>query len=141
MAAGFDFLLKRGDGASPEVFTTVGALRTKALTIDGNPVDATTDDDADGNNVVWRVFEGGVHGFEITASGVAKTTNKTTVQAVYNDFATNAVTNYQVVVPIFGTWSLPVVIGSMTINGAYDDIVNFDITIQANGAPTFVAET
>jgi predicted secreted protein len=140
MAAGFDFLLKRGDGGGPEVFTVVGALRAKTLTADGGQIDVTTDDDKDANGVLWSVFETGVHSFELTASGVAKLTAKTDLQAMYDDFATGAVANYQVVVPFLGTWEVALVVTNMTIPAQHDQEITFDTTLVANGAPVFTPE-
>jgi predicted secreted protein len=140
MPAGFNFLLKRGDGGGPEVFTTIGALRAKTLNADGGQIDVTTDDDRDVNDVLWSVFETGVHGFEITASGVAKAAAKADLQAMYNDFATGNVANYQVVVPFLGTWTVPLVVTSMSIPAQHDDAITFDTTLVANGAPVFVPE-
>jgi len=37
-------LLKRGDGGSPETFTTLAGIRAKGLSINNNPIDVTTDD-------------------------------------------------------------------------------------------------
>jgi len=134
-------LIKRGDGASPEVFTTVGALRNATLTFNGNPIDVTTADDVDGNNEIWRSQITGVKDFSVSGDGVGKAIEP--VQSVYEDFAgVNAVVrNYQVVVPYVGTWTLPMVVTNMTFEGPYDGAVTFSVELQSAGAPTFVAET
>jgi predicted secreted protein len=42
---GKDLLLQMGNGASPEVFTTIGAMKSNSLTINNEKVDVTTKDD------------------------------------------------------------------------------------------------
>jgi len=43
---GKDILLKIGDAASPEVFASIGGLRTKGLSFNGEAVDITNSDSA-----------------------------------------------------------------------------------------------
>ncbi|MEO1602254.1 MAG: phage tail tube protein [Pseudomonadota bacterium] len=136
---GTEVLIKRGNGADPEVFTTVGAIRNATITINGNPIDVTTADDVDGNNEIWRTSITGVKDFSISGDGVAKALLP--VQTVYNDFATGAITNYEVVAKWFGTWTVAMIVTNMTIEGPYDGAETFSIELQAAGAPTFVAET
>ena len=47
---GKDVLLKIGDGASPETYTTVAGLRARTLSLNAKSVDAT-DSDSSGR---WR---------------------------------------------------------------------------------------
>jgi len=62
------FLLKEGDGASPESFTTIAGLRPTSFTVNGEMVDITNKDSAG-----WRELlpEGGITSITISASGVA----------------------------------------------------------------------
>lgn len=136
---GSSLLVKRGDGASPEVFTTVGALRNATLTINGNPIDVTTADDLDGNNEIWRAMITGVKDFQISGDGVAKAIEP--AQSVYEDFAAGTLRNFQVIVPYIGTWELPMVVTNMTFEGPYDGAATFSLELQSAGAPTFTAET
>ena len=132
-------LIKRGDGADPEVFTSVGALRNGNVTFDGNPIDVTTSDDVDGSNEIWSAFITGVKGMSISGDGVGKAIEP--VQSVYEDFASGAITNYEIVVPHVGTWTVAMVVTNMTFDGPFDGAVTFNLSMQAAGAPTFVAET
>jgi TP901-1 family phage major tail protein len=136
---GSELLLKRGDGAGTEVFTTVGTLRTKSLTFNGNPIDVTTDADVDGNGEVWQTFITGVKTIAINGSGIAKAIEP--AQSVYEDFAEGNIVNYQAIVPYIGTWTAPFIVTSMDFNGNHDGTVDFTLSMQAAGAPTFVAET
>jgi len=60
-------LLGLGDGASPEVFSNVAGLRSKTITINNEPVDITTSDDAP-----WRALldNTGLRSVSLSASGV-----------------------------------------------------------------------
>lgn len=68
------FLLKEGDGTSPETFVTVAGLRPTAYTIDGESVDTS---DKDGNG--WRdlLDGGGITSMSITASGIFEDSEST----------------------------------------------------------------
>jgi TP901-1 family phage major tail protein len=135
---GSNLLIKRGDGASPEVFTAVGALRNATLSINGNPIDVTTSDDVDGNNEIWLSRITGVKDLSVSGDGVAKALEP--VQSVYEDFALGTITNYQVVVPFVGTFTVAMIVGSMTFEGPYDGAATFSLELSSAAAPTFVAE-
>jgi len=137
---GSELLVKRGDGASPEVFTTVGALRTKSLTLNGNAINTTTADDVDGNDEIWNTYITGPKDFAVSGSAIIKLANKTQTQAIYNAFATGTIENYQIVVPYLGTFTVATIIDDFSFEAAYDDVVQFNLSIRANQAPTFVAE-
>lgn len=137
---GSTLLLQRGDGGTPtESFTTVGALQNATVNLNGNPIDVTTSDDVDVNNEIWRANITGVKDLSISGNGVAKALEP--IQSVYNDFATGAIRNYQVVVPFVGTYTVAFVITAMTFEGPYDGAATFSIELTSAGAPTFVAQT
>lgn len=134
---GNELVIKRWDGAT---FVTVGALRTKSLTLNGNSIDVTTDDDVDGNNQIWRTRISGVKDFSVEGEGIAKLANKALVQAVYNDFALGTVTDYQVVVPYLGTFECGMIVSNMSNSASYDDVITFSLAIEAAEAPTHTPE-
>lgn len=137
---GSKLLIKRGDGATPtEAFTTVGALQNASLSINGNPIEVTTSDDVDVNDEIWRSYITGPKDLSVSGNGIGKDLEP--IQSVYNDFATGAITNYEIVVPNLGTFTLPIIVGNMEFTGQFDNAQGFSITLQSAGAPTFVAET
>ena len=136
---GSKLLIKRGDGQPSETFTTVGALQNATLTINGSPIEVTTADDLDGNDEIWRTFITGPKDLSISGDGIAKAFQP--VQSVYNDFATGAIRNYQIVVPNVGTWEVAMIVGSMEFSGPYDGVTGFILSLQSASAPSFVAET
>lgn len=136
---GSTLLVKRGDAASPEVFTTFASIRNATLTINGQPINVTTGDDVDGNNEIWNTYITGPKDLSVSGEGIAKSLGQP--QSVYQDFAAGTITNYQIVVPYIGTFTLAMIVGNMEFTGQYDDAVTFNLTLQGNEAPTFVAES
>lgn len=63
------FLIKVGDGGSPQTFTTIGGIQTKSLTINNEGVDITDDDGAP-----WRkmLSDAGLRSVSISGSGIHK---------------------------------------------------------------------
>lgn len=137
---GSKLLIKRGAGdGPPETFTTVGALQSSTLNINGDPIEVTTADDIDVNEEIWRTFITGPKTLSVSGNGIGKDLQP--IQSVYNDFATGGIVNYEIVVPNLGAFTLPMIVGSMTFEGPYDGVSGFTIDLQSAGAPTFVAET
>lgn len=63
---GKDFLIKMGDGAASETFTTIGGFRTNSLKINQGEIDVT---DKDGTR--WRrLIAGGIRSIDISGAGV-----------------------------------------------------------------------
>ncbi len=135
---GSDLTIKRGNAASPEVFTQVGAIQTSTLTINGNPIDVTTADDVAAGEI-WRTNITGVKDFSVSANGITK--SFLPMQTIYAAFANGTVENYEIAVPNIGTWTVAMIVGDMDFPGPYDGAAEFSFTLVANGAPTFVAET
>lgn len=62
---GKDLLILMGNGASPEVFTKIGSMKSTNMTINNEQVDVTTKDD-----MAWRaLLECGVRSMSCSASG------------------------------------------------------------------------
>lgn len=128
-------LLKRGDGASPEVFTTIAGLTTKGIAGANGTLDVTTDDD-DGEK---RLLAGKYGlGYTISASGIAK--DDATFDAIRTAFIAGTVSNYQVVVPgstANGTWLGSFAITAFEETGETDGALSFNITLESAGDVTF----
>ena len=135
-------LIKRGNGdGPPETFTTVGALQNATVTFNGNPIDVTTANDVDAQNEIFQSYITGVKSMTVSGNGFNDALEP--VQSVYEDWAAinSSIQNYQVVVPFVGTWTVPMIVGEISFEGPYDNAVSFNISLQASGPPTFVAET
>ena len=138
---GSGLLIKRGDGATPtEVFTTVGGMRTPSVTMNGNPVDVTSADDVDVDGTFWRTMMNSAKTFQVSGELIVKTQHQTQLQGVEEDFRTDQVTNYQIIIPVLGTYVVPALVTNFTVNASYDNVISANVTLDVTGAPAFTAE-
>ena len=132
---GKDLLIKIGDGADPEVFTTVAGLRATTLAFNATNVDVTNSDSAD----MWRelLAGGGVKSATITGSGVFK--DAASDAALRGAFFDQALNNWQIVIPSFGTVTGPFKIASLQYDGPYDGELKLALSMASAGALTFTS--
>lgn len=129
---GKDLLIKIGDGGAPESFSTVAGLRASTLAFNAQTVDVTNSDSAE----MWReLLAAGVKSATVTGSGVFKdAASDALIRAAFFD---QALANWQVVVPSFGTVSGPFKIASLQYDGPYDGEVRIAMTLASAGVLTF----
>jgi len=133
---GKDLLIKIGDGGSPESFTTVAGLRATALAFNAQSVDVTNADSAN----QWRELldGGGVASAQISGSGVFK--DASSDAALRTSFFAQALKNYQIVIPSFGTVSGPFKLTALQYDGPFDGELKLSLTLASAGALTFTAD-
>ena len=125
-------LMKIGNGASPEVFTTIGGMRSNTLTMNDEMVDITTKD-SDGARTI--LAQGGVNSITIAGSGVfTDLASETTLKTSFN---LAALINYQFLVPNFGTFTGAFMLTSLEYAGEYNGEVTYSFTFESSGATTF----
>ena len=130
---GKDFLIKIGDGADPESFTTVAGLRASTLSFNAQTVDVTNNDSAG----MWReLLNGsGVNSASISGSGVFK--DAASDASMRTAFFNQANTDFQIVIPSFGTVAGPFKITALAYDGPYDGELKVSMTLASAGALTF----
>ena len=129
---GAALLVKLGNGASPEVFTTVAGLRSTSITMNDEPVDVTT---KDSSGVRALLAQGGVQSYTISGSGVfLDAAGDDTLRQKYGA-ATFA--NFRLIVPDFGTFTGPFMVASLEYAGEYNGEVTYSLTLESAGAVTF----
>ena len=143
---GSALLIKIGDGASPESFTTVGGLRSNSISLNDEAVDVTTMDSSGHRELLAG---GGVNSISVSGSGVftdaaSETTLKTAYFAQQNtsdgsSAQTAAFKNFQVIVPDFGTFTGSFMIASLEYAGEYNGEVTYSVTLESAGYITFAA--
>lgn len=128
---GRDLLLKINNGAG---FATVAGLRSKRLSFNAQIVDAT-DADSAGR---WRELLGGagVQRAAISGSGIFK--DQASDALVRSVFFAGTISDWQIVIPDFGTVSGPFQVAALDYSGAHDGEVLFEIALESAGALTFV---
>ena len=131
---GRDMLLKIGDAASPEVFTTIGGIRTNGLTINNNPIDDTCMDSA---GVQSMVADAGIQTMQISVDGLFKDgASEETLRAAA--YARTAHT-FQLLFPNGDDLEATFVIQDYSTTGAHDDLQTASFTLVKSGAHTYTS--
>lgn len=128
---GIDVLIKKGDGATSETFTTIGGLRDSTLTISNSPPDGTNKDSGGVTELV-----SGKTNLSITVSGAGVFTDNAQVAAVRTDMLAGSAGNYQFVVPGTsngGTYEGSFVITEFEEAGTFDDVTTYSVTFASAG--------
>ena len=143
---GSALLLKIGDGASPEVFTTVGGLRSTSITMNDEAVDITTKDSLGHRGLLAG---GGVNSVSVSGSGVfTDAASETSLKSAYfaqqnssdgSSAQTAAFNNYQIIIPDFGTMTGSFMIASLEYAGEYNGEVTYSVTLESAAYVTFAA--
>jgi len=131
---GKDLLIKIGDGAEPETFTSVAGLRATTLAFNATSIDITNADSAD----MWReLLDGGIKSAALSGSGVFK--DAASDAALRAAFFDQALRHYQIVIPSFGTVSGPFKLTALHYEGPYDGEVKISLSLASAGALAFTA--
>tara|TARA_Y100001937_G_C7119468_1_gene331867 strand:+ start:1140 stop:1553 length:414 start_codon:yes stop_codon:yes gene_type:complete len=129
---GSALLMKIGDGASPEVFTTIGGMRSTSLTMNDEMVDITTKDSSGARTIL---AQGGVNSITVSGSGVfTDLPSETTLKQKFN---VSALTNYQFLVPDFGTFTGSFMLTTLEYGGEFNGEVTYSFTFESSGTITF----
>lgn len=143
VASGTKLLIKLGDGASPEVFGEPCGLTTKNVTFSKTVNDLDLPDCADPDAISWVAREAQNRSMEISGDGVLDTT----VLATWQDwFDSNDATNCQVAVNVAtgvggGHWAGAFHLTSLGIGGERGQKMTISVTMQSDGAVTWVPAT
>jgi len=129
---GRDLLLKIGDGADPESFTTVAGLKARTLAFNAQAVDITNADSADG----WReLLAGGIKSASISGAGVFR--DAASDAALRAAFFAGTAPNWQVVIPSFGTVQGAFKLTALQYDGPHDGEVKISLALASAGALAF----
>ena len=129
---GSALLMKIGDAASPEVFTTIGGMRSTSLTMNDEMVDVTNKDSTNARTIL---AQGGVNSISVSGSGVF--TDSASEATLKGKFNVAALTNYQFLVPDFGTFTGTFMLTTLEYGGEYNGEVTYSFTFESSGAITF----
>ena len=132
---GKDILLKIGDGAGPEVFTTVAGLRARTISLNARSVDAT-DSDSAGR---WRELLAGAGVRQASVSGAGVFRDATSDALIRAAFFAQSADNWQLVVPDFGVLEGPFLVAALEYAGEHEGEATYAITLASAGEITFTA--
>lgn len=131
---GKDLLVKIGDGAQTETFTTVAGLKASELQFNATTIDITNADSTD----MWReLLAAGVKSASISGSGVFK--DAASDLALRTAFFNQTLTNYQIVIPSFGIVTGPFKLTQLHYQGPFDGEVKISLSLASAGALGFTA--
>ena len=121
-----------------ETFTTLCGTRSKSLTINNEVIDVTTPDCTTPGGVLWRKTLDGLKSVSVSFSGVFQ---DEAAEAAFNTVANSATprTDFQIILPNFGTYEGEFVITAPSYSGEYTDAVMFDASLESSGPITFTA--
>ena len=135
---GRSLLIKIGDGAGSEAFTTIAGLNSKSITINNSSIDVTTPDATTPGGALWASNLNGLKSVSISGDGIFL---DETAEARLNTVAMQAdpVANFQMVVPDFGTFAGEFRVASLEFGGETEGGVTFSVSLESNGTVTFTS--
>ena len=132
---GSSLLIKIGDAASPEVFTTVAGLRTKSLSINSETVDVTNSDSAS----KMRELLAGAGIISVSASGDGVFTDAAVHATLSTKALAGGIDTYQVIVPDFGTFEGAFQLTTLEFAGEHNGEATFSMALESAGVIAFTA--
>lgn len=120
--------------ASADTYTTVGGLRSTSIAHNEEAVDVTN---KDSSGVRELLANGGVQTVSISGSGVF--TDATTESTLRTAFGASAFSNYEVIIPDFGTYQGKFMVASLEYAGEYNGEVTYSVTLESSGSVTFTS--
>lgn len=133
-ASGALVLIKIGNGEDPEVFTTIGGMRTSELSIDNQLLDASH---IEGGN--WRILqnESGIQSVSISGSGIF--VDSTEEENVRISAFANTIKNYRFIFANADSIQGPFRILSYQRKGDHNNPEAYNLTLESAGPITFTA--
>lgn len=131
-------LVKIGDGADPVVYSNLCGLNSKSLTLNNSSIDVTTPDCTSPEGALWTETLAGLKNVSVSGDGFFE---DSTAEARMNTVAMSAdnSTDFQVVVPDFGTYAGTFRISSLEFGGETEGGVTYSLSLESTGAVTFTA--
>ena len=130
---GRDVLIKIGDGEDTEAFVTVAGIRAKTISLNAKTVDGTSGESPE----AWRelIAGAGVKSASVSGAGVFKDAASDTL--IQQAFFAQAVANFQLIIPDFGSLTGPFLVEALDYSGDHDGEAAFAITLASAGALSF----
>jgi|TARA_R100001463_G_scaffold47185_4_gene95989 TP901-1 family phage major tail protein len=124
-------LMKIGNSASPEVFTTIGALRSTSITINSEQIDITNKDSSRNRTLLAGA---GIKSFSVSGSGIFD--DSASHQSVLTAFQGATFINFQFLVPDYNTFTGAFQVTSIEYSGEYNDSAQYSLSFESAGAVT-----
>lgn len=129
--------LQAGDGADPEVFTTIAGVKSVSV----GSISRTIIDNTDLDSGDYRTFKGGLKdggslGMSVNFEPTNGTHDKTS--GFLSHFDDDDARNYKLVFPDSTEWGFAGCLESFDLSGAMDDLYLADLSIKVSGKPSFL---
>lgn len=130
---GRNLLLKVSDNTSPGVFTTIGGIRSRTITLNNETVDIT-----DSDNAPWRQLleDGGMRSVSISGSGIFK--DESNQNLMRSMAASGAIRDFQAVFESGDYFQGQFQVASVEFTGEHNAQVDFSITLESAGEVPFI---
>ncbi len=128
---GSEVLVKIGNAASPEVFTTVAGLRDTSISLGTEMIDVTN---KDSSRVRTLLADSGIKSFTISGSGIF--TDGASEQSVLTAYSATTFSNFVFIIPSFNTFTGAFQITAIDYAGTYNDSATYSMTFESAGAIT-----
>lgn len=125
------WVLKAGDGASPEVFTTVAKLTSTTLNISQAVVEQTSKDDAPNRQLLANT---GIRSFSAEIAGFWD--GGTTQEAMDTKLRAGTINSFQLTDGT-NTYAGEMQVTAFSLTGGVDDVVTFTATLEGTGTITY----
>ena len=134
---GRTLLVKIGDGAGSEAFTTIAGLNSKSITINNSAIDVTTPDATTPSGGSFAQNLNGIRSVSVSGDGIFL--YESAQEGRLNTIAMQAdpVANFQLVVPDFGTYSGEFRVTSLEFGGETEGATTFSLSLESNGTVTY----
>ena len=132
---GRDVLIKIGDGADPEVFTTIAGIRAKTISLNARTVDGTSGE----SPAAWRELIAGASVKSASVSGAGVFKDATSDALIQQAFFSQAASSFQLIIPDFGALEGRFIVEALDYSGDHDGEAGFAITLASAGALGFTA--
>ena len=131
-------LLKIGDGADPVVYSNLCGLNSKSLTLNNSSIDVTTPDCTTPEGALYTETLAGLKNASVSGDGFFE---DSTAEARMNTvaMANDNSTDFQIIVPDFGTYAGVFRIASLEFGGETEGGVTYSLSLESTGTVTFTA--
>ena len=130
---GRTLLVKIGDGAGSEAFTTIAGLNSKSITINNSAIDVTTPDATTPSGALWASSLNGLKSVSISGDGIFLDESAQEGRLNTIAIAADPVANFEIVVPDFGTYSGEFRVTSLEFGGETEGAATFSLSLESNG--------
>lgn len=128
--AGKDVLLKLASATDPLTYMSVAGLRMKTIALNARTVDATHADSPEG----WRELLGGCGVKTCSITGAGLFTDSEADARIRALFFSQALADWQIIIPDFARFTGPFLIASLDYSGRYDAEAAWSMTLSSAGA-------